>query len=132
MPDNQRVERAKRMKEARLKAAVVAGRSLSQAAMAELVAKALGRVFHQTQWSDYERGVSDPPYDVVVATAKVSELKPEYIAFGSSPLDIDPHKDLELTQEGPESDRARAERQAAVTKEERRKEKDRATRKGRA
>ena len=120
------------MKEARLKAAVVAGRALSQAAMAELVAKALRRTFHQTQWSDYERGISDPPYDVVIVAAALSELTPEYIAFGSRPVDVDPAKDRALTDDGPDSDRARADRQAAATKEERRKAREKRSRKGRA
>lgn len=82
--------------------------------MADLVGKLLKRSLHQTQWGDYERGEAEPPYDVVEAAARVSELTPEYIAFGVTDQLIDPSRDRKLTEEGPDSDRARAERAAAA------------------
>lgn len=73
------------MREARLQAAVRARRTLSQAAMADLVSRAVGRIVSQATWSNYELGINDPPFDVVEAAAKVSGLVPAYIAFGSAP-----------------------------------------------
>ena len=49
--------------------------------MAELVGKELGRVMHATQWRRYEAG-TEPPLDVIRATARVSGLSESYIAFG--------------------------------------------------
>lgn len=105
------------MREARLKAAVVAGKPLSQEAMATLVSKEVGRSVHQTTWSAYESGASEPPYDVVLAAGRVSELSPAYIAFGlESDALIDPERDRKLTEEGPDSDRARAARAVEAKK----------------
>jgi transcriptional regulator with XRE-family HTH domain len=118
------------MKEARLQAAVRERRPLSQAAMAELVSEQLGRIIHQTQWSNYELAVSEPPFDVVAAAAQLSGLTEAYIAFGvSADLQVDPTQDRKLTEAGPESDRARAARQAEATKEARRKASDKGSRK---
>lgn len=76
------------MQEARLKASLLEKQKLSQSAMASLVSKHLpkGRSIGQSAWSDYESGESDPPYDVVQATARVSEMPPEYLAFGVMPV----------------------------------------------
>lgn len=91
---------------------------MSQGDMADLVAKDLNRSLSQAQWSDYERGITDPPYDVTISAGRISETPPEYIAFGviGGP---DPHLDRRLTDDGPDSDRARAERASAAAEKKR-------------
>jgi transcriptional regulator with XRE-family HTH domain len=73
-----------RMKEARLATAVRLRRTLSQAGMAELVGKEIGRDLWQAQWSKYELDESEPPLDVIRAASKLSGLDPSYIAFGTT------------------------------------------------
>jgi hypothetical protein len=74
---------AERMKEARFRTAAARREAVSQALMAQLVSNVLGRVVHQTQWGRYETGDSEPPLDVIRATARVSGLAEAYIAaFG--------------------------------------------------
>lgn len=75
---------AKRMREARFRTAAERGDSVSQAAMAQLVSTLTTRVVHQTQWGRYETGESEPPLEVIIATAKVSGLSEVYIAFGTT------------------------------------------------
>lgn len=50
--------------------------------MGALVGKLVNREIHQGQWSLYENGKSEPPLDIIRATAQVSGLAPEYLAFG--------------------------------------------------
>lgn len=100
------------MKEARLRAALLRKETVSQARMADLVSKELGRSIQQTQWGRYESEENEPPLDVIRAAAKVSELAPEYIAFGvvADDLSPDPDRDHLLTEE--ELDAAQAEAEA--------------------
>jgi hypothetical protein len=73
------------MREARLHAAVREKRSITMDAMAGLIAQELGRPLHLTQWRRYENGESEPPLDVIRATARVSGLAEAYIAaFGEN------------------------------------------------
>lgn len=106
------------MKEARLRTGVRLHETVSQARMADLVSAEIEWSIGQTQWGRYELGESEPPLDVIRAAAKVSELSPEYIAFGvvGGP---DPALDRRLTDDGPDSDRARAERAAEATAKKR-------------
>lgn len=103
------------MKEARFQTAANLQETISQQRMAGLVSKVLGRPLHQAQWSDYERGESEPPLDVIQAAAKVSELPPEYIAFGTKtvapPLvgDVPGLQLHDATQEAADADRGRKE-----------------------
>jgi hypothetical protein len=71
-----------RLKEARFATATRRRSQVSQQLMATLVSGLVGREIHQTQWSLYELGKSEPPLDVIRAIADVSGLMPEYIAFG--------------------------------------------------
>lgn len=82
MTEDATVTLAGRMKEARLRAALRLHETVSQARMAELVSKELARTIQQTQWGRYETGENEPPLDVIQAASRVSELPPEYIAFG--------------------------------------------------
>lgn len=84
--DPERVARGLRMREARLTYAAALKRTISQAAMAEAIAGALGRALSQSAWSDYEIGDTDPPYDVLAAAAKLSGLTREYLAWGPPPV----------------------------------------------
>ena len=113
MPDTAQVARGERLKEARLQAAVRAKRTLSQAAMAELVSEVLGRSLSQAQWSNYELGLNDPPYDVVIAAGRLSGLSPSYIAFEAKhTVNIDEDSLIDIPPDAVE----RAKKQAEVTR----------------
>lgn len=71
-----------RMRKARLQTAVGAGEHISQERMAELVSEHLAKPIRQTQWARYEVGETEPSIAIIEATAKVSGLPPEWIAFG--------------------------------------------------
>ena len=101
------------MKEARLRAALRLGETVSQARMAELVSKELKRTIQQTQWGRYETGENEPPLDVIKAASRVSELPPEYIAVGTKPsVTIDESSFIDIPPEAVE----RAKKQAAATR----------------
>lgn len=103
---------AARMREARFRTAAARQVAVSQAEMAAMVGKEAARSIHQTQWARYENGDSEPPLDVIRATARVSGLPESYIAFGNSPTAIiDPARDRTLTEE--EENRAIAKSRAA-------------------
>jgi hypothetical protein len=76
---------AERLKEARFQTAARLRENVAQDRMATLVADALGRVLHPTQWRRYESGEREPPLDVITAVARVSGLSEAYIAFGAAP-----------------------------------------------
>ena len=71
-----------RLKKARLQAAIRLGEGVSQAGMAELVGKELGRKLHQTTWSDYEAGETEPPLPVLRAVAAISGVSRDWLTYG--------------------------------------------------
>jgi hypothetical protein len=86
-PKPKAVTLASRMKEARLRTALVLRETISQERMAALVAEALRRPLHQTQWRRYESGESEPPLDVLKAVARVSRVSRDWLTFGDEPDD---------------------------------------------
>jgi hypothetical protein len=91
MTDSQRVGLAKRLKEARFRYAAKRQESVSQAQMATVVGRELGRSLSQSSWSDYELAVAEPSLEVIKAVARISELSPAYIAFGAIDESVDPN-----------------------------------------
>lgn len=90
MADKQALARAARMLEARLRYGAKLKKKITQTQMAAAVAEVLGAPLSQSTWSDYELAISEPPLDVIDATARVSELSPAYIAWGVTPSDEEP------------------------------------------
>lgn len=114
MTEAERVALGRRMKEARLRAAVLLRDKVSQDGMARLVSAALRRSLKQSAWSDYELGVVEPPLDVIRATARLSGLTPEYITFGvtNTPVGETGH----IPTETPEQKRSREAEDAELAK----------------
>src|SRR5690242_11223417 len=92
---------AERMKKARFATTQRRLETVSQRLMGDLVSALVGRTIHDTQWQRYETGESEPPLDVIRATAKISGLSESYIAFGTELPAPDPSQDRRLTDDGP-------------------------------
>lgn len=88
---------AERMRQARLQTGANRRAAVSQDEMAALVSKALGRVIRQTQWGRYETG-SEPPLDVIRATATVSGIDERYLAFGDIDGNVKPGTAIAFAQ----------------------------------
>lgn len=120
--------------EGMLRARIVTGarreppEQLTQKRMAELVTAELKRLgsdktVSQSAWSDYESEESEPSFLIIQATANVAGMLPPEVAYGSAldrlyELAPDPTRDYKLTEGGPDSDRARAERLVAEEPQE--------------
>lgn len=85
MPDPERLTVAERMKEARLRTAIRENGNVTLERMGELVGGLVGRALHPTQWRRYENGESEPPLEVIQATAALAGMSEHYIAFGNQP-----------------------------------------------